>query len=111
MEVEAWGLPREAVNELGERLRRFWAGYSGLVKTQTRDTSGYGREYVSGLLRLETARTMANIGRVSGVGEQNMQHFISTSPWNGQEVIAAVRANVAAWQELAGGVLILDDSG
>lgn len=40
-----------------------------------------------------------------------MQHFISESPWSAQAVIGAVHASVASRQELAGGVLILDDSG
>ncbi len=37
------------------------------MRTQTRDTSHYGYEYVSGLLRLETNRTMANLGRTGGI--------------------------------------------
>jgi SRSO17 transposase len=54
---------------------------------------------------------MANVGRVSGIGEQNMQHFLSESPWSAPAVIGAVQASVAGRRELAGGVLLLDDSG
>ena len=96
---------------LGEQLSGFWQGYGGLVRTRTRDTSEYGRAYLSGLLRMETQRNIASIGRQCGVGEQNMQHFISESPWEGAKVIEAVRQSVAGRQELKGGVLILDESG
>jgi SRSO17 transposase len=111
METEAWGLPAEAVDKLGERLRDFWGCYGALVRTQTRDTSEYGQGYISGLLRMPTARNMASIGRTTGIREQNMQHFMSQSPWDGQAVIGAVRSAVAGRRELAGGVLILDESG
>lgn len=66
---------------------------------------------MSGLLRLEAKRTIANIGRVSGVGPQNMQHFISHSPWSGRKIIDKVQEAVTQRAELAGGMLILDESG
>jgi len=47
-----WGLPIEAVEDLGERLQRFWAGYSRYLRTQTCDTSRYGLGYLRGLLCL-----------------------------------------------------------
>ena len=60
----------------------YWAAYGWLVCTKTRDTRDYGFGYFSGLLRMEDKRTLANIGRQVGVSEQNMQHFISVSPWS-----------------------------
>lgn len=66
---------------------------------------------MSGLLRLEAKRNMANIGRKTGVSEQNMQHFMSHSPWSGRALIARMQAAVAQRGALAGGVLILDESG
>jgi SRSO17 transposase len=57
-------------------------------------------------------RTIANIGRENGVAEQNMQHFISQSPWAGREMIEAIQEEViASGVFAAGGMLLLDESG
>lgn len=81
------------------------------MRTRTQDTSEYGLHYLSGLLRLETKRTMANIGRTSGVPEQNMQHFISDSPWSGWALIAALQRDISNQPEFQqGSVLLLDES-
>jgi SRSO17 transposase len=60
---------------------------------------------------MEARRNIANIGRQTGVAEQNMEHFISQSPWSGREVIARMQEALADRGELAGGALILDESG
>jgi len=55
---------------------------------------------------------MAHIGRTGGIGEQNMQHFMSNSPWAGKAVIEAVQDEVGQRPEFAqGSVLLLDESG
>lgn len=59
---------------------------------------------------MDTKRNMAEIARKTGVAEQNMQHFMSESPWSGQAVMAQVQDAVAQRPELVGGVLILDES-
>ena len=79
------------------------------MRTQTRDTSEYGVWYISGLLRLEANRTMANIGRKTPVGEQNMQHFMSQSPWSGPALIAAVQAKLGQRPEFQGNTMLLID--
>lgn len=81
------------------------------MRTQTRDTSEYGYHYLSGLLRMESRRTFAQVGRQGGVSEQNMQHFMSNSPWSHRALIAQVQAEVACRGALqAGGMLLLDES-
>jgi SRSO17 transposase len=101
----------EAIEELGWRLRAFWGLYRRWMKTKTRDTSEYGYEYLSGLLRMEEKRTIANIGRQSGVSEQNMQHFMSQSPWAGREVIGGIQEQIAWRGEVReGAMLLLDES-
>lgn len=60
---------------------------------------------------MEAKRNMANIGRKTGVSEQNMQHFMSHSPWSGRAMIARMQAEVAQRGSIAGGVLLLDESG
>ncbi len=70
--------------------------YGDLTCTKTRDTSRYGYHYLSGLLRMETERTIANISRQAGVSEQNMHHYISESPWSGHKVIEKVAGDIGA---------------
>ncbi len=82
-EPERWGLSLEDIMGLQSRLSEYYDRYRPYLMTQTDDTSDYGFHYLSGLMRMETKRTMANIARTSGVPIQNMQQFISDSPWSG----------------------------
>jgi SRSO17 transposase len=110
-EPERWGLPAELVADLGDRLRRFWQRYAAGFRTQTRDGSEYAYHYLSGLLRMPHKRTFTHIGRQTGVAGQNLQHFVSNSPWSAQDVIAQVQAEIAATPGLQrGGMLLLDES-
>lgn len=88
-----------------------WKLFKRWMRTQTRDTSEYGLHYLSGLLRMDSRRNMANIGRQTGVDEQNMQHFMSNSPWPSRAVIAGVQEELKQWGELSqGAMLLLDES-
>lgn len=108
---QRWGLPLEAVHDLADRLFHFWERFHGCFQTQTRDSSEYAYHYLRGQLRMETQRNFANIGRQTGVPEQNMQHFMSNSPWSSWAVFEQIQAEVAATAGLQqGGVLILDES-
>jgi SRSO17 transposase len=110
-ELAAWGLPLDEIERLGERLGSFYERFRRHLRTTTRDTSAYGLAYLSGLLRLDTERTMANIGRQTGVEPQNMQHFISNSPWAAAGLLDAIRDEMRchpAFQDEA--VLVLDES-
>ena len=107
---ELWGLRSEVVAELGSRLSGFWERFAGCVATKTRDTQAYGLAYISGLLRIDRARTMSEIGRQTGVSEQNMQHFMSNSPWKGQRIIQQVQQEISARTEFHNGVLVIDES-
>ncbi len=54
---------------------------------------------------------MANIGRKTGVPEQNMQHFMSESPWPGRELIAKIRDDIKEHPEFrSGAILVVDES-
>lgn len=110
-EIEQWGLSVEEINGLGERLGEFYSKYRIHLLTQTDDTSEYGLHYLSSLMRMETKRTMANIARTSGVPIQNMQQFMSDSPWSGTQLIGAVQNEIRMRPEYAtGSVLVLDES-
>jgi SRSO17 transposase len=81
------------------------------MRTKTRDTSEYGYHYVSGLLRMENKRTMANISRKANVPQQNTQHFMSNSTWPGLTLIAEVQNDVKRHAEFqSGAMLLLDES-
>ncbi len=109
-EALRWGIPLEEVKTLGARLQWFFERFRNKMKTKTRDTSQYGYHYLSGLLRMEAKRNYARIAREAGVGEQNMQHFMSQSPWGGRGVIEQVQEEVKAHPAFAEAVLVLDES-
>lgn len=106
-----WGLPLAEIDQLGERLREFCDKFSSSLRTQTHDKSKYGYLYVSGLIRIEAKRNMANIGRKTGVPEQNMQHFMSESPWPGRALIAEIQEDIKTHPEFqSGAILVVDES-
>lgn len=93
-------------------MQACWERFQPCFRTRTRDTSHYALHYLSGQLRLDTGRNFARLARVAGVGEQNLQHFISQSPWQAQLVYRQVQAELAALPDLdpQQGVLLLDES-
>jgi SRSO17 transposase len=96
---------------LGQRLYQFWERYADCFQTTTRDSSHYALDYLSGLLRMSQERNFTNIGRTCGQAPQNIQHFISHSPWEGQEVLGQVREEIRQTPAFTtGGVLVLDES-
>ena len=111
LDPRRWGLPPQVVAELPARLADYWKRYRACFWTQTRDQSGYAYHYLSGLLRMETNRNFSQIGRVTGQAGENLQHFMSNSPWSAQVVCRQVRAEIRATPTLQqGSVLILDES-
>ena len=77
----------------------------------TRDTSDYAFDYLSAQLRMQTGRNFAKIARKTQAGPQNIQHFMTHSPWSAQAVIDQVQQEIAKTPALLqGSVLILDES-
>ncbi len=110
-EIERWGLNLQEIEGLGGRLADFWHEYGLHTQTKTRDTREYGYHYLSGILRLKTDRTIAEISRIAGVSGQNMHHYISKSPWSGPQVISQARLAITTHAHFASGrVLIGDES-
>jgi SRSO17 transposase len=100
-----------AIQDLGTRLVQFWERYSACFRTTTRDSSDDALDYRSGLLRLKEERNFTNLAKASGQSPQNLQHFMTYSPWQAQEVLIQVRQEIAATPALArGGVILLDES-
>jgi SRSO17 transposase len=110
-DLRAWGLPGAAIKKLGHRLNEFWERYADCFETQTRDTSYYGLDYLSGLLRMTKERNFTNIAHTAGNSPQNVQHFMSNSPWDAADVLARIREEIRETPEFdTGGALILDES-
>lgn len=110
-ESERWGIPLQEIETLAQRLKDFLEKYHECFQTKTHDKSEYAYGYVSGLLRIETRRNMANIARKTGLKIQNMQHFMSCSPWSGPGLIAKVQDEIKehpAFQ--TGAMLVIDES-
>jgi SRSO17 transposase len=103
-----------AVDDLADGLVRFCARFAPCFKTQTRDPSGAVLPYVRGLLSLDRRRTIVNIARrviAPDDDGQNLQYFLSESPWATQTALQQVQDEIRATPALArGGVLILDES-
>jgi SRSO17 transposase len=60
---------------------------------------------------MDTKRHFAGIGREVGLSGQNLQHFMSESPWSGPAVCRRVQDELKATPPLtAGGVLLVDES-
>jgi SRSO17 transposase len=111
-EASRWGLPPlQEIEQLGDRLGGFYDKFRPLLRTKTRDTSDYGLAYMSGLLRMESERNIAEIGRQWGISPQNMQHFISNSPWSHSALIQAIQEDILRHPEFqSGAILVLDES-
>jgi SRSO17 transposase len=79
------------------------------MRTKTRDTSQYGYQYVSGLLRMKTQRNMAEIGRQTGMAGQNVHHFMSNSTWSAMTLIDAVQGEVRHHPEFQDEAIVVFD--
>jgi len=111
---ERWGLPQIAIDDLADRLRRIWSRFRECFTTRTHDTGEYAFVYLRGLLTMDTQRNYANIARrVIDLQDdgQNIQHFISDSPWSDKSVFFQIQAEINHREELALGMLTLDESG
>lgn len=110
MNPDRWGLPLEAVERLPTALQEFWQRYRHHFRNSTRDPSPYAYHYISALLRMKTKRYFAEIGRETGVPGENIQHFMSNSPWLARPIYQQIQSEIAAIPALHGGALVVDDS-
>ncbi|MCI0529438.1 MAG: IS701 family transposase [Nitrospira sp.] len=108
-----WGLTEEVVETLAERVRGIWKRFRSCFRTKTTDTSGYAEVYLEGLLTMPNKRNYANIARrVIDVQEdrQNLQQFMSDSPWSAKKVFEQIQDEISQREELSGGMLTVDES-
>jgi SRSO17 transposase len=106
-----WGLNGARCAQLPAQLQACWESFADCFRTQTRDTSCYAYQYVAGLLRMDHERNFAAIGRATGVGGDNVQHFMTYSPWSSAAVVQRLQALIKTTPGLGqGAVLLLDES-
>jgi SRSO17 transposase len=112
--AERWGLPVKAVKDLGSRLHGIWQRYHHCFTTQRHDTSHFAFTYLRGLMLLPCSRNYANIARSvesPNSDGQNLQHFMSDSPWSATAVFDQIQSEIREDKRLRGGMLTLDESG
>ena len=96
---------------MADDLVKVWERFRHCFWTKTRDQSCHAYHYLGGLLRMTEKRTFAGIGRATGQPGENIQHFMTNSPWSGRNVCDQVQTEIAATPELRiGGMLLLDES-
>jgi len=59
---------------------------------------------------METKRNFANVGRQTEVPGQNLQHFISNSPWSAETLIEAIQGEIKTHPAFQEAILVLDES-
>ena len=108
MTSELWGLPLKAVHGLANEYRYFWERFRGGEKTSTRDTSKYAYNYLkANYVWKPIAHT--EISRETFMRSQNLQHFMSNSPWQVQPIYQQIQEDIKQIPALqTGGALILD---
>jgi SRSO17 transposase len=97
-----------------EDLRTIFDQFRNNFKTKTNDSSAHGWTVLKGYLLLETDRNYKNIDqKVNGADAdgQNIQQFMSESPWGWDGVFNQVMENINNDVELQGGTLNFDESG
>ena len=111
---ERWGLPREVTAELGNRLYNHWNRFHHCFTTLRHDTSENALTYLKGLLLLSCHRNYANIARKvisPDCDGQNLQQFMSDSPWASTAVFDQIQTEICEDKRLYGGLLNMDESG
>jgi len=111
LDSRRWGLSVTLADELPGRLSSFCEHYYECFRTRTRNAGRYAYHYSSGLLRMKTGRNYTNIGEETGVAGENIQHFVSSSPWSRHVLVEQIRKDIESIPQLGvGSVLILDES-
>jgi SRSO17 transposase len=98
---------------LAEDLLGFYRRFRACFNTRTHNGGSHAWCYWRGQLTMKERRNFANIERrVKPESDgQNLQHFMSDSPWSSQAVYQQIQKEIRAEPALQkGGVLILDES-
>ncbi len=111
---QRWGLDSAMVTDFGQRVYQIWSRFRDCFTTCRHDTSENAQTYLKGLLTMPKERNYKKIARsITGSDDdgQNLQHFMSDSPWLTASVFRQIKTEIGADKRLHGGGLSLDDSG
>jgi SRSO17 transposase len=102
------------VETLGQKLRSTFDCYRPLLRTKTQDCSDHGLTMLKGYFLLGNDRNYTKIAqKVIGYKSdgQDLQHFMSDSPWDTAGVFKQVRQDLSTKLGLSGGMLNFDECG
>jgi len=102
-DCKRWGLTVEAVSDLGKQLYEMWFRFQWCFRTKTGNTGEYAYKYLRGLLTMKDRRQYTNIAqKMIGWNNdgQNIQHFMSDSPWKAENVFNQIQAEIKGRNEL-----------
>jgi SRSO17 transposase len=99
---------------MGERLLQLFESYKHHFRTKTRDSSAHGLTMLKGYLLLDCKRNYVQIAqKMKGHTQdgQDLQHFMSDSPWEVGGIFGQVRQDIVQRLHLGGGMLNFDETG
>lgn len=109
-----WGIPKEIYREIRKAFIGFFLNFHQCFATRTCNNWYLAKEYILGLITMKNNRNFANIAReFNGVRatSDNLQHFMSNSPWSPQPAFDKIQKQIAADDEFNGGILTIDETG
>lgn len=94
---------------VGDRLKNFVEGFARIFgRSERRHWCGV---YLSGLILDGERKSIEPLARrVGGGNEQALQQFVNQSPWDGEELIGALRRDMFKRFRMKSPILVLDDS-
>ena len=112
--MEIFRITVETVNQLSDKLLAFFQSYKLFFKLKTREVSRYAETELKGAILMNHNRTYTEVSRkiISPLDDgQNLQHFMSDSPWETQPILDNIQHQIKETPQLQGGMLNIDESG
>jgi len=112
--MKIFRITTETVTQLSEKLLAFFVLHKHFFRTKTHDVSHHAETELKGALLMNHNRTYTEESRkiVSPLDDgQNIQHFMSDSPWNPEPIFDDIQRQIKEIPELDGGMLNIDESG
>lgn len=109
-----WGLSIEIIEELANDLMSFYQQFTTCFRTKTRDGSHHGLTGLKGSLLMEGKRTYTKVARkiLDPLNDgQNLQHFMSDSPWESRPIFDEIQGQIRDRFPVQGSMLNIDESG
>lgn len=107
------GLTPELVKSLPKQLPLLFKPFIECFQTRTHNNYEYAFDYIEGQICLIQDRTFKNIARhIYSLEDdgQNIQHFVSDSPWDHSKVFKMIRRILSGQVGLKNGTIIIDDT-